>query len=289
MPKKGLILFLILIFSVTGFLHGCALKKESPPFKEKKPEKKGEIIMYTTTSLYDSGLLETLLPPFEKKYNVTVKTIAVGTGEALKNAEQGNVDAIFVHDPEREQEYVERRVLLERTPIAKNYFLIVGPKDDPAEVKEAENPAKAFEKIFKEKALFASRGDNSGTHSKELNIWSSAGIDPLKNSGYFETGQGMGETLRIASERQAYTLTDIATFFSTGNLELEVLFKEGSELENLYSFSLVNPDISSKINYRDAKKLLEYLRSDEAQEIIADFGRERTPAGWQLFEPVRNL
>lgn len=289
MLNKIKVAFLILFFLTAGLLAGCVSQKGSLQQGEKKPEKKGEIILYTTTSVYDSGLLDALLPPFEKKYGITVKTVAVGTGEALKNAEKGNADAVFVHDPEKELEYEKRGVLIERTPIAKNFFLIVGPESDSAKVREAKSPEDAFERIFNSKSMFASRGDMSGTHSRELKIWKSIGVDPRKNPGYFETGQGMGETLRVASEKKAYTLSDIATFFSTKNLRLKILFKDGAELENLYSFSLVNHRISKRVNYANAKKLLEYLKSEKAREIIENFGKGKVPEGWQLYVPADNL
>lgn len=263
----------VIIFSVL-FLGGCG--KASPK----------ELTLYTTTSLYDSGLLDFLLPVFEKENNIKVKVIAAGSGEALKNAEEGNADIVIAHDPDKEIELERRGILKNRTPIARNYFQIVGPIDDPASVKGSMAAEEAFFKIFNTRATFVSRGDNSGTHSKELKIWASAGIDPKDNPNYVISGQGMSETLRIASEKQAYTLTDTGTFYSTKNLELTPLLEKDESLVNIYSVSLVNPVISPRIRHKEAKNLLNFLTSKRALDLISNYSKNKTPKGIKLFEPI---
>jgi tungstate transport system substrate-binding protein len=182
----------------------------------------GQMILATTTSTQDSGLLDDLVPKFEGESGCSVKTIAVGSGEALELGEKGNADVLLVHSPKAEQEYMDGGHGLSRKAVMYNDFIVVGPKDDPAKIKGADSVAEAFTRIAKAEAPFASRADESGTNAKELSIWEAAGIEP-KGSWYIETGQGMGETLTIASQKQAYTLSDRGTYLAKHNLDHDLL------------------------------------------------------------------
>ena len=230
------------------------------------------LILATTTSLQDSGLLDVLVPAFEKASGYTVKTVAVGTGQALTMGQQGNADVLFVHAPTQEQAFMDAGWGVDRRLVAHNYFWIVGPASDPAGISGMTSAVDAFKKIAASGATFVSRGDNSGTNTKELALWMSAGITP-KGSWYIESGQGMGATLQIASEKTGYTLTDTATFLSSqANLALEALVKSDSSLINIYSVIAVNPAKWPKVNAAGAKAFEDYVTGSAGQQIIAAFG-----------------
>ena len=230
------------------------------------------LILATTTSLQDSGLLDVLVPAFEKASGYTVKTVAVGTGQALTMGQQGNADVLFVHAPTQEQAFMDAGWGVDRRLVAHNYFWIVGPASDPAGISGMTSAVDAFTKIAASGATFVSRGDNSGTNTKELALWKSAGITP-KGSWYLQSGQGMGATLQIASEKTAYTLTDTATFLSSqANLALEALVKSDSSLINIYSVIAVNPAKWPKVNAAGAKAFEDYVTGSAGQQIIAAFG-----------------
>jgi tungstate transport system substrate-binding protein len=230
------------------------------------------LILATTTSLQDSGLLDVLVPAFEKASGYTVKTVAVGTGQALTMGQQGNADVLFVHAPTQEQAFMDAGWGVDRRLVAHNYFWIVGPASDPAGISGMTSAVDAFKKIAASGATFVSRGDNSGTNTKELALWKSAGITP-KGSWYIESGQGMGATLQIASEKTGYTLTDTATFLSNqANLALKPLVKSDSSLINIYSVIAVNPAKWPKINAAGAKAFEDYVTGTAGQQIIATFG-----------------
>jgi tungstate transport system substrate-binding protein len=230
------------------------------------------LILATTTSLQDSGLLDVLVPAFEKASGYTVKTVAVGTGQALTMGQQGNADVLFVHAPTQEQAFMDAGWGVDRRLVAHNYFWIVGPASDPAGISGMTSAVDAFKKIAASGATFVSRGDNSGTNTKELALWKSAGITP-KGSWYIESGQGMGATLQIASEKTGYTLTDTATFLSSqANLALEALVKSDSSLINIYSVIAVNPAKWPKVNAAGAKAFEDYVTGSAGQQIIAAFG-----------------
>jgi len=237
----------------------------------------------TTTSLYTTGLLEELADKFRLHHsNVIIKFIPVGTGHALEMAERGDVDMVFVHAPQLEKQYIEKGVLVEGHIMAYNYFIIVGPKTDPAKIKGLEDPIEAFRKIYNAgvqgKALFISRGDKSGTHVKELLLWNKLGLNPQGQEWYIESGQGMAKTLLLANEKGAYTLSDIGTFLKLkceGRLDqLEILVSGGKELINIYSVYLVNPE-KFNTNYELAKEFMEFVLSDEGQSIIESYGMAR--------------
>ena len=230
------------------------------------------LILATTTSLQDSGLLDVLVPAFEKASGYTVKTVAVGTGQALTMGQQGNADVLFVHAPTQEQAFMDAGWGVDRRLVAHNYFWIVGPASDPAGISGMTSAVDAFKKIAASGATFVSRGDSSGTNTKELALWKSAGITP-KGSWYLQSGQGMGATLQIASEKTAYTLTDTATFLSSqANLALEALVKSDSSLINIYSVIAVNPAKWPKVNAAGAKAFEDYVTGSAGQQIIAAFG-----------------
>ena len=242
----------------------------------------------TTTSLYDSGLWDYLAPSFEEEYGVKLDIIYAGTGIALEYGMGGDVDIIAVHSKSREEQFVAEGYGVERVPFAYNYFLIVGPADDPAGIKDM-NPQDAFRAIYQTaNSRFISRGDDSGTHGKEKAIWASAGYDyeAVRTAGqwYVEAARGMGPTLLMASEINGYTLTDIGTFLSyKSELELVPLVEEGAILLNVYSAIAVNPESNPKTNIEMADNLIAFLTSAEGQELIGDYGIEQY--GTPLFTP----
>ncbi len=232
------------------------------------------LILATTTSLQDSGLLDVLVPAFEKASGYTVKTVAVGTGQALTMGQEGNADVLFVHAPSQEQAFVDAGWGVDRRLVAHNYFWIVGPSADPAGISGLTSAVDAFKKIATSGATFVSRGDKSGTNTKELALWKSAGITPT-GSWYIESGQGMGATLQIASEKGGYTLTDTATFLSNqAQLALAALVKSDSSLINIYSVIAVNPAKWPKVNTAGAKAFEDYVTGTAGQQIIATFGTD---------------
>jgi tungstate transport system substrate-binding protein len=263
------LLFLILL---TGCISG-------------NPQK---LVLATTTSTYDSGLLDALNPVFEEKYNVRVEVLHMGTGAAIRTAMEGNADVILVHAPAKEKEFVAKGYGINRTSVMYNDFVIVGPVNDPASI-EGKNASEAFRKIAQNKAIFFSRGDNSGTHTKEKEIWRMAGIVPA-GKWYCELGKGMGETLRVANEKDGYLLTDRGTYLSQKeNLpRLKILVQgpvKGGDpiLANPYSVIAVNPVKYPERNYELAMAYIRFLTSKEGQEIIANF----KIGGEQLFFPIK--
>jgi len=242
----------------------------------------------TTTSLYDTGLWGYLEPMFEEKYNVELDVMYAGTGKALEYGRRGDVDVITVHSKAREEEFVADSYGVERVPFAYNYFLIVGPESDPAGIKGL-SPEEAFKKLMDTgEGSFVSRGDDSGTHAKEKTIWTEAGYDyeTVRNAGtwYIEAGTGMGPTLMMASEKQAYTLTDMGTYLAyKGKLELVPIVDKGDILLNVYSAIAVNPENVGVKNIEMATNLVNFLTSPEIQELIGNYGGEEY--GMQLFTP----
>ena len=242
-----------------------------------------DLILATTTSLQDSGLLDILVPAFEKASGYTVKPVAVGTGQALTMGQQGNADVLFVHAPTQEQTFMDAGWGVDRRLVAHNYFWIVGPAADPAGISGTTSAVDAFKKIAASRATFISRGDNSGTNTKELALWKSAGITPA-GSWYVQSGQGMGPTLQIASEKGGYTLTDTATFLANqSRLTLQALVKSDTSLINIYSVIAVNPAKWPKVNAAGAKAFEDFVTGTAGQQIIAGFGTDKY--GLALFTP----
>lgn len=244
-----------------------------------------ELILATTTSTQDSGLLDVLIPLFEKQSGYKVKTVATGSGQALKMGEEGNADVLLVHSPSAEKTFMENGFGKERELVMHNDFVLVGPASDPAKVKGL-STIEAFKAIYHVGATFVSRGDQSGTHSKELSLWKNAGLNPAeeKKEWYQESGQGMGATLTIASEKDAYTLTDRATYL-TGRekLQLQILVEKNPGLLNIYHVITVNPQKHPKVNYDGAIAFLKFMTAASTQKIIGEFGVEKY--GQPLFTP----
>lgn len=243
---------------------------------------KERLRMATTTSTENSGLLYVLLPPFEKKFNVKVDVIAVGTGKALKLGENGDVDIVFVHAREEEDKFVQNGFGVNRRDVMYNDFVIVGPKDDLARVK-GNNAVVAFLKIANKKYFFVSRGDESGTHKKEKKLWKLAGIKlKPQRKWYLEAGQGMGATLQIANEKKAYCLVDRGTYIAyEDKIDLVILCEGDERLFNPYGIIAVNPLRHPHVNYTYAMALIGWVTSPEGQKIIGEFKK----GGKVLFYP----
>jgi tungstate transport system substrate-binding protein len=243
-----------------------------------------ELILATTTSTQDSGLLDVLVPTFEDEYGYKVKTIAVGSGQAIELGERGEADVILAHSPKAEEEFVAGGFGIERQPVMYNDFIIVGPPDDPAGIGEAADAAAALALIAESGSPFISRGDESGTHTKELGLWEKAGIEPAGEAWYQETGQGMGATLSVANEKDGYTLSDRGTYLAQrDNLDLDALLEGDSALFNPYTVIVVNPEKHSKVNVKAARDFAAFITSADTQAVIRDFGVD--DYGEPLFVP----
>ena len=260
---------LILAFALV--LAACTPAAPAAPAAPANPE----LILATTTSTRDSGLLDVLLPVFQEKSGYQVKMVAVGSGQALKMGEEGNADVLLVHAPAAEKELMEKGFGKERLLVMHNDFIFVGPKEDPAGVKGVSAPADVLKKIAEAKAVFVSRGDDSGTHKMELSLWKAAGVTP-EGDWYLQSGQGMGETLRIASEKAGYTLTDRATYLAQKDtLQLEILVEGDASLLNIYHVITVNPEKWPKVNVDGAKAFADFLVAADTQRMISEFGVEK--------------
>lgn len=227
--------------------------------------------MATTTSTENSGLLAVLNPPFEKKYDVKVDVISVGTGKAIRLGKNGDVDLILVHAPGAEKKFVKEGSGIEREPVMHNDFVIAGPPADPAGLKDAKNLKEAMSRIIENKSIFVSRGDDSGTHKKEKNLWQMISVEP-SGDWYLSVGQGMGIVLRIANDKEAYTLTDRGTYLAyKDKMKLEVLFEKDAALFNPYHVIVVNPAKHPHSKIDLARKYSEFIRGEEGQSLIRDF------------------
>ncbi|MEX2442561.1 MAG: substrate-binding domain-containing protein [Alkalispirochaeta sp.] len=246
------------------------------------------LLLATTTSTENSGLLEALLPPFEEKYNVVVDVIAVGTGQALEIGRSGDADVLMVHAPELETEFVADGYGVQRVHFMYNDFVVVGPPEDPADVSSAADATDAFARIAQKEATFISRGDNSGTHVKELGLWSAAGRgpsvgrEPATDEWHREVGQGMGAVITLANEQRGYTLADRGTYLAyRGDVMIEILYEGDPKLFNPYSIIVVDPQRHPHVQAELAHALSDYVTSAHGQQIIDEY-RE---AGEQLFFP----
>ncbi len=241
------------------------------------------VVLATTTSTQDTGLLDVIVPAFEKSSGYSVKTIAVGTGAALAMGERGDADVLLVHAPSAEETYMAKGRGLSRSLVMHNAFIVVGPPHDPAHVKGTTTAQTAFAAIAVARATFVSRGDDSGTNIKEQALWKAAGVTP-EAAWYIKTGSGMADTLHIASQKAGYTLTDDGTFLSQrATLALTPLVEDVKDLRNVYHVIVVKPIEGRVSNVAGAEAFARFLTSAEGQRIIATFGRERF--GRPLFTP----
>jgi len=269
--KKDLVLYFVILFVALSF--SVVLAEE-------------RVKLSTTTSTENSGLLYALLPPFEKMFNLKVDVVPVGTGKALKLAENGDVDVTMVHARSLEDKFVAEGYGINRRDVMYNDFVIIGPESDPAGIKKAKTAAEALKLIAGKRAVFVSRADRSGTNVKELKIWKEAGVNP-SGKWYLEAGKGMGAVLTMTDEKRAYTMTDRATYLSFiggKKISLPVLFEGDPILFNPYGIIAVNPARHPHVNYTKAMALIGWVTSQEGQKIIKEFGKEKF--GRPLFIPV---
>lgn len=274
--KNGRYLLAILLIGLMLVgVAGCGTT--TPPAKQQEAAKPAvpDVILATTTSTQDSGLLDVLIPAFEKKTGYKVKTIAVGTGQALAMGEKGEADVLLVHAPDAEKKVVAGGAAINRQMVMHNDFIIVGPADDVAHSKGQAVTA-AMAAIAKAQAPFISRGDKSGTHQMELKLWKQAEVTPAGASWYQEVGAGMGQTLAVANEKKGYTLTDRATYLAQKkNLALEILVEGDAKLLNIYHVMEVNPEKFAKVNNAGAKAFSAFIISSEGQALISTFGKDK--------------
>ena len=278
---KETCLALLMVFAL--MLSGCTSTPEAEPAPEPETEQANQevttpenpdIILATTTSTQDSGLLDVLIPMFEEQTGYRVKTIAVGTGQALAMGEKGEADVLLTHAPASEKPLVESGAVTNYQLVMHNDFILVGPSSDPAKVKDLKSVADAFKAISETSSIFVSRGDDSGTDKKEKGIWKDINI-PNEGSWYQETGQGMGQTLNIASQKEGYTLTDRATFLAQkDNLQLEIAVQGEKSLLNIYHVMQVNEEKFPKVNADGAKAFVEFMIDSKTQDIIGEFGMD---------------
>ena len=240
----------------------------------------------TTTSTENSGLLAHLLPPFEQRFGVRLDVIAVGTGKALKLGENGDVDVVLVHAPEAEQAFVQAGFGINPRAVMRNDFILLGPPDDAAGIRYQADAAQVWRQIAVHQAPFVSRGDHSGTHTKERLLWQHAGIAPTGQSWYLEVGQGMGATLAIASDKQAYTLADRGTYLAyRSKLELAIVHEGDPLYDNPYSVIAVHPQRHPHVKYVLAMTFIGWLTSVEGQHLISSYRQH----GQVLFHPLAGL
>jgi len=286
---------LLAVFTVVAMLVvvGCGEEEEAatqtpqvqatevPTPVERGPK---DIILATTTSTQDSGLLDVLVPIFEEQTHYNVKVIAVGSGQALAMGERGDADVLLAHAPSSEMDLVNKGAAINRQLVMHNDFIIVGPDKDPAGIKGMSSAADAFAAIYEKGATFISRGDDSGTDKAEKAIWKKAGLNPEGQSWYEETGQGMAATLQVANQKDAYTLSDRGTYLAQQkNLDLVVLVEGDPALFNVYHVMQVNPAKFDMVNGPGGAAFVEFMVSDATQAIIKDFGVDKF--GQALFIP----
>ena len=275
MKRKNWTMFLavLLVGVMTITLIGCGTNPAKVSQEAAKPVVQ-DVILATTTSTQDSGLLDVLIPVFEKQTGYKVKTIAVGTGQALAMGEKGEADVLLVHAPDAEKKVVAGGAAINRLMVMHNDFVMVGVADDVAHIK-GQTVIDAMAAIAKAQVPFISRGDNSGTHKMEQKLWKLSGISPA-GAWYQEAGAGMGQTLNIANEKKGYTFTDRATYLAhKKNLALEILVEGDAKLLNIYHVMEVNPEKFDKVNNGGAKAFSTFLLSSEGQSLISNFGKDK--------------
>lgn len=286
----------LILLAVLAFIAGCASANPTPVPPTTAPTQATAactLRLATTTSTADSGLLAAILPDFEKKFNCKVDVVAVGTGQALEIGSKGDADVVLVHARKSEDKFVADGHAKERFDVMYNDFIVVGPKDDPAKIAGMASSAEAFKLIADKQVAFASRGDKSGTNSKELSIWASAGITPTKEMAWYNSlGQGMGETLLVSDEKGMYTLTDRGTFLAIkGKLPNLIVVLGGNSLQenkdkallNPYGVMAVDPDKHPGVQFAMATNFVQWILSPDAQKMIGTFGTDKF--GQPLFYP----
>ena len=263
LAKKIFLSFNLILLS-SLLLTGCNLNDK-------------KLILATTTSVNDSGLMDTLRVDFEKETGIKMKVISQGTGQAIKTGQDGDADVLFIHDKTSEEKFVKDGYGLQRIEIAYNYFVIVGPNDDPSGIMTMteKNASMALKQIMDKRSKFVSRGDESGTNKKEMKLWEKANVIP-KGDWYISAGKGMGDVLKMSSEMKAYTLTDKATFLAMKDkLDLKICLEDSIDLLNQYSVIAVNPKKHPEINNDEAQKFIEWLTIEKTLKSINDFGKEK--------------
>lgn len=298
---KVTLVFLLATLFVTGIITGCAAagqeelgtqesgqsaqeNTESQTAEDPQAKDASPIILSTTTSTENSGLLAYILPDFTEKTGIEVKVVAVGTGKALQMGRDGEADVLLVHAKPAEELFIEEGHGLERFDVMYNDFVIIGPQADPADLKSSSDKvAESFEKLYENQASFVSRGDDSGTHKKEKALWQTAGLEP-QGDHYISAGKGMGDVIQMADELQAYTMSDRATYLAMSEgLDLKVLVEGDPVLFNQYGVMAVHPDKNEQINNEGAEIFIEWLLTSETQDMISGFGVEQY--GQPLFIP----
>lgn len=282
--KIGIGLAVLLLLGL--LVVGCG--PATPP-EEQEGEEAGPtdefITLATTTSTYDSGLLDYLNPIFTEETGIEVQVVSKGTGQAIELGKNGDADVLLVHDRKAELELVEEGFVVNRSDVMYNDFIIVAPEADPAGIKELDSAVEALKAIADSGAIFVSRGDDSGTHRLELRLWEQAEV-PLEGDWYLSIGQGMGDTLRMADEKEAYTMTDRGTYVSLKNtLDLVIVFEGDPALFNQYGVMAVNPELHEHIKYDSAMAYVEFLTSEKGQELVSNYKVE----GETLFFPGKGV
>jgi tungstate transport system substrate-binding protein len=283
MKKKSLALILLLLFAFVS-LAGCASKPVAQaPEPASTPAVEKTLKMATTTSTQDSGLLDVLVPEFKKDTGYTLKVIAVGSGQAMDMGAKGDVDVLLVHSRAAEDKLVADGFGVNRKDVMHNDFILIGPTNDPAKIKGETDTVKALTKISQAQAIFLSRGDKSGTNTKELDLWKKAGITPA-GDWYKNVGKGMGDTFRMADEMKGYTLIDRATYLALKDkYKLEIMVEKDTPLLNPYGVIAVNQAKFPNVDYEGAMKFVDWITSEKIQKMIAEFGKDKY--GQSLFIP----
>lgn len=273
--NKKLVKVMFMLSILGTMLMACAPNSKNTSTQQDTHNVTQTITIATTTSVQDSGLLKYVLPALKKDTNIDVKVIAQGTGQALKTAENGDADLVLVHAKKSEQEFISKGFGVKRIEFMYNYFNIVGPKDDPAmlsKLKDKNSAAEMFRKIASSKVGFLSRGDDSGTHKKEISIWESLSVKPEGN-WYVKAGTGMGAVLKMASEKKLYTLTDRATYLSLKDkIELICYIEKANDLKNTYSLIAVNKEKNPNVNFDGANKVIAWFTSKKGLDTISKYG-----------------
>lgn len=271
LSKKGLVVLVALLSLASALCLAACGKAEEPAPAPENPV----IRVSTTTSVNDSGLLPYLQPTFEEDTGYTLEITSAGTGAAIKKGETGDADVLLVHAKDSEEEFVDAGYGVERISFMYNFFVIVGPADDPAGIAQCATAADAFKAIAESGSTFVSRGDDSGTNKKELKIWEAAGIEPSGQDWYVNVGDGMGATLTKAAEMGAYTLSDKGTFLSHAAKDtLSILLGESDDMKNTYTLIAINPEKWPDTNIDGANAFIEWMTGEKASDLIANYGAE---------------